>query len=155
MFCPRSAVVLDTFIIQSSSKECRCWVLKSRLFPPLMKHFLSYNPWQQTLNCSEAGAGHLINWLLCSPAPADNFSNRQNKKLLNSNNNKQSFFASFVAASGMAGARNENNKRIDFWVTSGPQRERERSKQGIKTLTPKENKKEGETGLMLMRAKCF
>ena len=43
----------------------------------------------------------------------------------------------------MAGARNENNKRIDFWVTSGPQREG--GKQGIKILTPKENKEEGES----------
>ena len=69
-------------------------LLKSRLFPPLMKHCVSY----KVITCSlmantELGPGHLINWLLCSPPPldpADNFSNKQNKKLLNSNN-KQTF----------------------------------------------------------------
>lgn len=69
---------------------------------------------------TELGPGHLINWLLCSPpslAPVDNISNKQNKKLLNSNN-KQNFFASFVSQ-GMTAARNENNKIIDFWLTSG------------------------------------
>ena len=69
-------------------------LLKSRLFPPLMKHCVSY----KVITCSlmantELRPGHLINWLLCSPPPldpADNFSNKQNKKLLNSNN-KQTF----------------------------------------------------------------